>query len=66
MKLLNVDLLEDALAKLESAMTAAGKNIIETGKVSSKNIWTIHKDFDIVFAQHNLNAPYHFRRNLLF
>lgn len=37
MKLLNVDLLEDALAKLESAMTAAGKNIIETETLSVRN-----------------------------
>ena len=37
MKLLNVDLLEDALIKLESAMTAAGKNIIETENVSVHN-----------------------------
>ena len=37
MKLLNVDLLEDALTKLESAMTSAGKNIIETENVSVHN-----------------------------
>lgn len=37
MKLLNVDLLEEALAKLERAMTEAGKNIIGTETVSVHN-----------------------------
>lgn len=37
MKLLNVDLLETALDKLERAMTDAGKNIIETEPVAVNN-----------------------------
>jgi len=37
MKLLNVDLLETALEKLEKAMTGAGKNIIETEPVAVHN-----------------------------
>ena len=37
MKLLNVDLLETALDKLERAMTEAGKNIIETEPVAAHN-----------------------------
>ena len=37
MKLLNTDLLEEALEKLEKAMTAAGKNIIETESLPVHN-----------------------------